>query len=401
MARGSRWPWTEPSQRARNRRHELPGHWRSSAQNGGTPGTRNFPATTPGSLPVLVTGSQVWDQRPAASPAFGVLWNQQDDGDPAWKPATAPFFGGDVATPSGAEVPIPTLFATGVSDSRKALAPGLRDPHYTVVSSAHPVSPVPPTPALVIEGHPAWLANDANSLWLGPVNPGTASVAAGGYRYRTGFDLSAFNPDSAKIQIRAAADNRITSVLLNGRSIGMSFEGFQSLSPAFSLTNGFVAGTNTLEFLWANDTTSPNPAGFRAQVQGTARSRFHPDSRLVPSVAQAAWFRTRFVVPPSLAQARLRLRTTYDDGAAFYLNGREIHRGNLPLGELRPETPALASRPGIPAPIEVFLPPGALQVGTNFLAAEVHQATDGLEISGSRRSCPSWMCPIHRSPACA
>ena len=355
-----------------------PGHWRSSAQNGGTPGTRNFPATTPGSLPVLVTGSQVWDQRPAASPALGVLWNQQDDGDPAWKPAAAPFFGGNAATPSGAEVPIPTLFATGVSDSRKALAPGLRDPHYTVVSSAHPVSPVPPTPALVIEGHPAWLANDANSLWLGPVNPGTASVAAGGYRYRTGFDLSAFNPDSAKIQIRAAADNRITSVLLNGRSVGMSFEGFQVLSPTFSVTNGFMAGTNTLEFLWANDTTSPNPAGFRAQVQGTARSRFHPDSRLVPSVAQAAWFRTRFVVPPSLAQARLRLRTTYDDGAAFYLNGREIHRGNLPLGELRPETPALASRPGIPAPIEVFLPPGALQVGTNFLAAEVHQATDGL-----------------------
>jgi hypothetical protein len=354
------------------------GHWRSSAQNGGTPGMLNFPATTLGNLPVLVAGSQVWDQRPAVSANSGVAWNQQGDGDTAWKSATAPFFGGDVAMPSGVEGPIPTLFSTGVSNARKALTPGSRDPHYTVVSSAHAVLPPPPASALVIQGHPAWLANDSNSLWLGPVNPGTASVAAGGYRYRTGFDLSAFNPDSAKIQIRAAADNRITSVLLNGRSIGMSFEGFQVLSPTFSVTHGFVPGTNTLEFLWANDTSSPNPAGFRAQVQGTARSRFHPDSRLVPSVAQAAWFRTRFVVPPNLVNARLRLRTTYDDGAAFYLNGREIHRGNLPAGVLRPETPALISKPGIPSPIEVTIPPGALQVGTNFLAAEVHQATAGV-----------------------
>ena len=356
----------------------IAGHWRPSAQNGGTPGARNFPAATPENLPVLVTGAQVWDQRPAAPAVSGIVWNRQDDGDPAWKPSTAPFFGGDVAMPSGAEVPIPGLFSTGVSDSRTALAPGTQDPHYMVVASAHAVSPPPPARARVIEGHPAWLANDANSRWLGPVNPGTANVAAGNYRYRTEFDLSAFNPESAKIQIRAAADNRITSVLLNGRSVGMSFEGFQSLSPAFSVTQGFVAGTNTLDFLWANDTTSPNPAGFRAQLQGTARGRAQPESRLTPSATQAAWFRTRFVVPPGLVQARLRLRATYDDGAAFYLNGREIHRGNLPLGELRPETPALASRPGIPAPVEVFLPPGALQVGTNFLAAEVHQATDGL-----------------------
>jgi hypothetical protein len=355
------------------------GHWRASSQNGGTPGSPNFPTLSPGSLPVFVSANQSWDQRPAAPATSGIAWNKQDDGDSGWKTSSAPFFGGEAAAPSGAEVAIPTLFATGMSDSRKPLAPGSRDPHYTVVASAHAISPAPPAAAQVIEGHPAWLANDAGSMWLGPVNPGTTSVAAGTYRYRTEFDLSAFNPESAKLQIRTAADNRITSVLLNGRSVGLIYEGFQALSPVFPVSAGFIPGTNSLEFVWANDTTSPNPAGFRAQVQGTARSRFQPDSRLTPSVTQAAWFRTRFVVPPAWVNARLKLRTTYDDGAAFYLNGREIHRGNLPQGSLRPETPALTSRPGIPAPVEIVIAPGTLLSGTNFLAAEVHQAAGGLD----------------------
>ena len=354
-------------------------HWRPSAQNGGTPGTRNFPALVPGALPVLVPGSQSWQQRSAVPGSSGTAWTQGDDGDPAWRSSTTPFFGGGAPTPSGAEVPIPTLFGTGFSETGKVLAPGARDPHYTVVSSAQAISPPPPAPALVISGHPAWMANDAGSMWLGPVNPGTANVAAGTYRYRTEFDLGAFNPDSAKLRIRAAADNRITSVLLNGRSVGFSHEGFQALSPVFTVSTGFTSGTNTLEFVWANDSTSPNPAGFRAQVQGTARSRFQPDSRLTPSVTQAAWFRTRFVAPPSWINARLKLKAVVDDGAAFYLNGREVHRDNLPPGELRPETPALVSRPGIPAPIEILLPPGSLRAGTNVLAAELHQAVDGLD----------------------
>ena len=170
-----------------------------------------------------------------------------------------------------------------------------------------------------------------------------------------------------------AADNRVNSLLLNGVDTGRSWIGFQQWSPEIPIHSGFREGTNTLEFVWANDTTSPNPAGFRAQVQGTARSRFNPDSRLTPSATQAAWFRTRFVVPPAWVHARLKLRTVYDDGAAFYLNGREIHRGNLPSGTLQPETPALVSRPGIPEAVEILIPPGTLSRGTNFLAAEVHQ----------------------------
>ena len=355
-----------------------PENWRASALRGGTPGRRNFPKLTPDSLPVFIPSNQAWEFL-SNSEGAGTGWTGPGNAVSPWKVANAPFYGGDLTPPNGIESPIATLFSTGLSDSRQALAPGSRDAHYTVIQSAQSVSPPPPSPSLVIEGHPAWLANDGTSRWLGPVSPGTTSVAPGNYRYRTQFDLSAFAPETAKLQIQAAADNRITSVLLNGRSIGMSFEGFQSLSPAFTVTSGFTHGANTLDFLWANDSNSPNPGGFRAQLQGTAKSRANPESRLTPAAAQAAYFRTRFVVPAGLVNARLKLRTTYDDGAAFYLNGREIHRGNLPAGTLSANTPALVGRVGIPAAVEISIPSGSLQPGTNTLAVELHQASDGLD----------------------
>lgn len=354
-------------------------HWRPSAQPGGTPGQPNFPGLETASLSPLVGGSQRWEFRTGA-PGAGTTWTGTVGGafgDDGWTTSSAPFFGGDASPPAGAEGPIPTLFPTGVSDARQPLAPGTRDPHYLVVASAQAISPPPPSPALVIDGHPAWLANDAASRWLGPVNPGTANVAPGPYRYRTSFDLSPFAPETARLQLRLAADNRIQSVLLNGRSVGLSFEGFQVLSPTFAITNGFVPGTNTLEFAWANDSSAPNPAGFRAILQGTARSRFREESRVSPSASQAAYFRTAFLAAPGLIGARLRLRVTGDDGAALYLNGREIHRFNLPPGPLSPDTPALVAIPGVPAPVDIVLPPGSLRAGTNVLAAQVHQAVAG------------------------
>jgi len=349
-------------------------HWKPSAQPGGTPGQPNFPSLDIANLAPLIGGSQRWEFR-TLSPGPGTGWTAtMGDG---WTASIAPFFGGDASPPAGAEGPIPTVYPTGVSDARQPLAPGTRDPHYTVVASAQAISPPPPAPALVIEGHPAWMANDAASRWLGPVNPGTANVAAGTYRYRTRFDLSAFVPETARLQLRVAADNRVQSVLLNGRSVGISFEGFQALSPTFAITNGFIPGTNTLEFAWANDSSSPNPAGFRVLLQGTARSRFVEERRLLPSASQAALFRTAFVVPPGLTGARLRLRVTCDDGAALHLNGRELQRINLPAGPLAPDTPALTAMPGVPAPVDIILPPGSLRAGTNVLAAQVHQAAEG------------------------
>jgi hypothetical protein len=62
------------------------------------------------------------------------------------------------------------------------------------------------------------------------------------------------------------------------------------------------------------------------------------------------------------------------DGAVLYLNGAEVQRVRLPDGVITATTPATGG-PTSPGQAEgLTLPPGALVVGTNVLAVEVHQA---------------------------
>ncbi len=351
-------------------------NWRMSAQTGGTPGGANFPTSITVPPVPLVTAGQSW-RLDNTGTDLGTGWREPAFEDGHWSAGPTPFHGGTAPIPGGVVQPIPTLFNTGVDGDGHVLAPGSNDPHYTVTASAEPVSPPPPAPALVIEGHPAWLANDQTSSWLGPVNPGTVNVAAGNYRCRTTFSLTGFDPTSAVLTLNIAADNRLNDVLLNGVARGFNFAGFSTFSPAFPLAGGFAAGTNTLEFLWANDTSSPNPAGFRAQLSGTARTVSAPESALTP-VRPTTYFRTRFVFNGNPAVTRLTLRAQANDGAVFYLNGSEILRLNLAPGPVTFSTPASRALGAPPDAVTAVLPAGPLHPGTNVLAVELHQAADGL-----------------------
>ena len=87
------------------------------------------------------------------------------------------------------------------------------------------------------------------------------------------------------------------------------------------------------------------------------------------------YFRSPFLYTGATNRAQLILRPLVDDGAVYYLNGQEILRQNLPIGEVRYET--LAS-PGVATP--AFTGPFTIAVsnllnGTNWLAVEVHQFT--------------------------
>src|SRR5207253_5757643 len=145
------------------------------------------------------------------------------------------FYAGNAQPPAGEFQSIPTLFSTGVDDSHNALSPGVPDPHYLLTVSAQSTPPPPPIAATVIQNHPAWLANDALSSWIGPVNPGTANVAPGEYRYRTAFSLSDFDAATAQIMLSVATDNRLNDLLLNGASRGLSFVAFDRFSPNFAI----------------------------------------------------------------------------------------------------------------------------------------------------------------------
>ncbi|MCX8155774.1 MAG: lamin tail domain-containing protein [Verrucomicrobiae bacterium] len=87
------------------------------------------------------------------------------------------------------------------------------------------------------------------------------------------------------------------------------------------------------------------------------------------------YFRTTFLVPTNVLVTSLQIRHVLDDGAVFYVNGRETMRYNMPTGEVTYLTFAetAISTAGMVGPSE--FPMIGLRPGINVLAVEVHQAS--------------------------
>jgi len=115
------------------------------------------------------------------------------------------------------------------------------------------------------------------------------------------------------------------------------------------------------------------------------------------------YFRTPFVFSGDVASAELLLRDIVDDGAVFYLNGVEVHRQNMPAGTIGYTNLASVSvaTPGFAGPFSI--PNTALMVGTNWLAAEVHQFTTnplGADVVfGAELSATSFIAPAQPNRA--
>jgi len=364
------------AKRDENSASGLAANWTVSALAGGSPGRRNFPLTpiqVTNTTPVLFNSPWKYE---AAGDDLGSAWRQPGFDDTLWPSGQSAFQAGSVASPLGGYEALPTVFSTGLDGNRAVLAPGSADPHYWLTVSAQSTPPPPSIAATVIQNHPAWLANDATSSWIGPVNPGEASVAAGSYNYRTTFSLSGYDLASARITATAAVDNELTNVLLNGVSQGMTWVAYNGYSGSFALTNGLAAGTNTLDFFTVNDGPGANPAGFRVALTGAGRRSLTSNTSL-PAGHTNYYFRTGFNLAGSPQRAALQLQTVVADGAVFYLNGTEVLRLNLPAGAITAGTLALTNnlKPAFLGPYG--LPNSALVSGSNVLAVEVHPAVAG------------------------
>lgn len=349
-----------------------PASWRASAQIGGTPGRENFAlfaTTVSNSAPIALTS--VWKYN-ASGTDLGTAWRELGYDDSTWSLGSGVFAASNTPPPIGDLEAIATLFSSGLDNARAPLAPGSADPHYQLTLSAQSAPPPPAIPATVIQNHPAWSANDATSVWLGPVNPGTTSVAAGPYNFRTTFDLTGYALGGANLVMNFSVDNDLTNVLFNGTLRGIAFSGFGGFSQNFTLTNGFIAGTNTLEFLTVNAGSGANPAGFRARLSGTARKSV-PINTALPVSPVTYYFRDNFVITNSPAVTGLRLRSLVADGAVFYLNGVEVLRFNLPVGAITAATTAVTNITNATLLGPIDLPTGSLVLGTNVLAVEVHR----------------------------
>jgi hypothetical protein len=180
-------------------------------------------------------------------------------------------------------VTVPTLRSTGAGVTY-VLLDGLTvkpDPAYTVLypngsaefastfrnrlsAAQPPTGPIPP-----------WVDDSSTSLWIGPRSGGTG-VAPGTYKYQSSFNLTGFDPATILISGRVAADNRITSIRINGFETGFSTGGDSSFNAWTPLNIDattfprFNQGVNNIEISVSNTGTTPTPAGLRMEITTSA-----------------------------------------------------------------------------------------------------------------------------------
>jgi hypothetical protein len=156
---------------------------------------------------------------------------------------------------------ITDLFNTGQVTAANPTAPNFPiDTKWTVPVAASG----PPGTAYLVNGGgvlgfpvPPWIQNQpATSQWISNISTAQnfdVNIPNGDWVYRTTFTLPS-NFLLAQMTGEATADDQITDLTINGVSTGFSAPngGFSNLYP-FSITSGFVAGQNVLEFKVRNN----------------------------------------------------------------------------------------------------------------------------------------------------
>jgi len=177
------------------------------------------------------------------------------------------------------------VYSTGVVSPGVPNSDGSTDLHY-ILTGTPPSTPV--GSAFFITDQrglpfPIWVADDNGSKWISPQRSYASGEAdpGGTFTYHTTFSLAGLIPSTASLGLQLAVDNAVTDVLLNGIGTGISYSSFASLSSPFTISNGFVSGVNTLDFVVQNMSgISGNPVGLRVLISGNAD--------LVPEPASAS-----------------------------------------------------------------------------------------------------------------
>lgn len=122
-----------------------------------------------------------------------------------------------------------------------------------------------------------------------------------------------------------------------------------------------------------NDSTWPSGIGDLGFKNGNRTSIPRTTNRVT------YYFRTTVNLAAGNPVTALDLSLLRDDGAVIYINGVEVARSNMPTGAVTFTTKASASVDGAAetTPVVISLPPGALNVGSNTVAIEVHQKASG------------------------
>ncbi|MBI1371703.1 MAG: hypothetical protein GC159_02940 [Phycisphaera sp.] len=162
--------------------------------------------------------------------------------------------------------PLP-IFNTG-----RGLRLGQPDAHWTIEG------PDVPRRTAVVSSNPAYVPNDPDSSqWLS-FDPVGAAPAGAKYTFTTRFDMTGLDPATARLLGRFSVDNKVTAIRLNGREVAVPEHPWEwSGFARFSITEGFVPGVNTMEFVVLNSVLDgkQQPMALRVEFTGSALS--NPD----------------------------------------------------------------------------------------------------------------------------
>lgn len=147
---------------------------------------------------------------------------------------------------------IPGLFNTGCDNAGHALPTGTAELHYTL---AGPTS----DPRVTVPGG-STVSAPSGSAWISPT-----PSSVGLFTYTLHFDLTGLDSTTAVITGQSASDKAFAPILLNGIDTGYKTERLTLAS--FTITNGFTAGLNTLQFVVTN---SADASGLVVSLTGTA-----------------------------------------------------------------------------------------------------------------------------------
>ena len=179
-----------------------------------------------------------------------------------------------VSDPPSSSVPIPGLFSTGIGEDGELLGgSGAIDPHYELIESPDNDANGPDAVTLN-PGFPVgpWIEEGPGSRWIAPEAAQNIGSAPGQYTYRTKFNLSGFDLATVRIVGRWASDNGGTDILINEEGSFNSAPSFTDWSD-FEITEGFVSGENTLDFVLSNAGDAANPTGVRVEILETSGDR--------------------------------------------------------------------------------------------------------------------------------
>ena len=372
-------------------------HWAVTARRGGTPGASNaLDPLAPPTERVLIEPEAWWSYDPSgAYPAPD--WAAPDYDDSAWEVGQAPFAAG------ASDRPVPAT-AWVTADNYVALYAGAADGSGMRLLGEDTDGSWSTVERVDFEVEPgehaylaAWeLTGDAGSpqmviaeLELSDSVLGTDAV---GWEWVLGppGDNPGGLPDQPPPDAAALAAE-VADADADGAWAAPSAEAARTAAP----WGGAVGGsfTDAAAFLWgdtfsaASITNTDDTYALFRSLDPIVPPRGNVELTDLPTTVL---FRAGFDFDADPANTALWLDCDLDDGAAFTLNGVEVHRENLPAGELSADT--LATAVVDDAPLSTALSTEALVRGANVLAVELHQAEpDDLDLLfGCSLTAESW-----------